>query len=62
MRYKELIQKKIDELKNQIHSQDASISRLRPPDELKAQLQRMLDKLQEIQVLLNTEHDTQTYY
>ena len=58
MRYKQLIQKKINELKNQIHSQNASISQLRPPDELREQLQRMLDKIQEIDVLINTEDET----
>jgi SMC interacting uncharacterized protein involved in chromosome segregation len=62
MRYKQLIQKKITELKNQIHSQNASISQLRPPDELRAQLEKMLDKIQEIDVLINTEHDTHIPY
>jgi hypothetical protein len=62
MRYKQLIQKKITELKNQIHSQNASISQLRSPDELRAQLEKMLDKIQEIDVLINTEHDTPVSY
>lgn len=62
MRYKQLIQKKINELKNQIHSQNASISQLRSPDELRHQLEKMLDKIQEIDVLINTEHDTPISY
>jgi hypothetical protein len=62
MRYKQLIQKKITELKNQIHSQSANISQLRPPDELRFQLEKMLDKIQEIDVLINTEHDTPVSY
>jgi SMC interacting uncharacterized protein involved in chromosome segregation len=55
MRYKQLVEKKLDELKNQIHSQSASISQLRPPQELKDQLDRMLNKIHEIQTLINTE-------
>lgn len=57
MRYKELIRRKIDELKNYIHSQNAQVSTLRPPDELKAQLEKMLNKIHEIEVLLNSEQD-----
>ena len=55
MRYKQLVEKKLDELKNQIHSQNASISQLRPPVELKDQLEKMLNKIHEIQTLINTE-------
>jgi SMC interacting uncharacterized protein involved in chromosome segregation len=62
MRYKQLIQRKIGELKNQINSQSASISQLRPPEELKFQLQKMLDKIQEIEVLINTEDDSPVNY
>ena len=62
MRYKPLIQRKIGELKNQINSQSASISQLRPPEELKFQLQKMLDKIQEIEVLINTEDESPVNY
>jgi hypothetical protein len=62
MRYKQLIQRKIGELKNQINSQSASISQLRPPEELKFQLQKMLDKIQEIEVLINTEDESPVNY
>jgi hypothetical protein len=58
MRYKQLIQKKLEELKNQIHSQSSSISQLRSPEELKFQLERMLEKIHEVQVLINTEQDS----
>jgi acetolactate synthase regulatory subunit len=61
MRYKQLVEKKLAELKNYIHSQNANISQLRPPDELKQQLEKMLDKIQEIQVLINTEDEAIRY-
>jgi hypothetical protein len=58
MRYKQLIQRKLSELKNYIHSQDANISQLRPPEELKFQIQKMLAKIHEIETLINTEDET----
>lgn len=58
MRYKQLILRKISELKNFVHSQDSNISMLRPPEELKFQLQKILSKIHEIEVLLNTEDET----
>jgi len=58
MRYKQLIQRKLAELKNYIHSQDSNISQLRPPEELKFQLQKMLAKIHEIDTLINTEDET----
>lgn len=58
MRYKQIVQKKLNELKNYIHAQDSSISQLRSPEELKHQLEKMLVKLQEVEVLINTEHET----
>ncbi len=57
MRYKELITKKLSELVNMIMYQNSQISQLRPPQELKDTLERMQDKINEIQHLINTEHD-----
>lgn len=58
MRYKQLVIRKLQEIRNQIAVQDSSISQLRPPSELKEQLEKMISKIQEIEVLLNTEHDS----
>jgi hypothetical protein len=58
MRYKQLVTKQLDEVKNLIIGQESMISQLRPPAELKAQLERIQNKLQEIQVLVNTENET----
>lgn len=57
MRYKELVTKKLSELVNMIMYQNSQISQLRPPQELKDTLERMQDKINEIQHLINTEHD-----
>lgn len=57
MRYKELITKKLSELVNMIMYQNSQISQLRPPQELKDTLERMQDKINEIQHLINTEHE-----
>ena len=57
MRYKQLVQKKLNELKNHIHANDSALSHRRPVDELKQQLEKMLTKLQEIEVLINTENE-----
>jgi hypothetical protein len=57
MRYKQLVIRKLTELRNQIAVQDSQISMLRPPIELKDQLEKMISKIQEIEVLLNTEHE-----
>jgi hypothetical protein len=58
MRYKELITKKLGELVNMIMYQSSQISQLRPPQELKETLEKMQDKINEVQHLINTEHDT----
>jgi hypothetical protein len=58
MRYKELITKKLGELVNMIMYQSSQISQLRPPQELKETLEKMQDKINEVQHLNNTEHDT----
>jgi hypothetical protein len=57
MRYKQLITKKLGELINMIMYQNSQISQLRPPQELKETLERMQEKINEIQHLINTEHD-----
>jgi hypothetical protein len=58
MRYKHLVNKKITELTNLITGQESMISRLRPPEELKANLQNLRYKIEEVQVLINTEQET----
>ena len=57
MRYKELITKKLGELVNMIMYQNSQISQLRPPQELKETLEKMQEKINEIQHLINTEHE-----
>ena len=57
MRYIELITKKLGELVNMIMYQSSQISQLRPPQELKDTLERMQEKINEIQHLINTEHE-----
>ena len=57
MRYKELVTKKLNELINMIMYQNSQISQLRPPQELKETLEKMQDKINEIQHLINTEHE-----
>jgi hypothetical protein len=58
MRYKELITKKLGELVNMIMYQSSQISQLRPPQELKETLEKMQDKINEVQHLINTEHES----
>ena len=58
MRYKELITKKLSELVNMIMYQNSQISQLRPPQELKETLEKMQDKINEVQHLIDTEHDS----
>jgi hypothetical protein len=55
MKYKQLIQKKIFELNNFINGQDALLSTGRSIDEVRAHLERIRAKLQEIEVLINSE-------
>lgn len=57
MRYKQLVTKKLSELVNMIMYQSSQISQLRPPQELKETLERMQEKINEIQHLINTEHE-----
>jgi hypothetical protein len=58
MRYKELITKKLGELVNMIMYQSSQISQLRPPQELKETLEKLQEKINEIQHLINTEHES----
>ena len=58
MRYKQLITKKLGELINMIMYQSSQISQLRPPQELKETLEKMQDKINEVQHLINTEHES----
>lgn len=57
MRYKQLITKKLGELINMIMYQNSQISQLRSPQELKETLEKMQEKINEIQHLINTEHE-----
>ena len=58
MRHKQLITKKLGELINMIMYQSSQISQLRPPQELKETLEKMQDKINEVQHLIDTEHDS----
>lgn len=58
MRYKQLVQKKLNELKNYIHAQDSLISHARSIDEIRSQVEKMLAKLHEVEVLINTENES----
>ena len=57
MKYKQLILRKIFELNNLINSQRALVSTARPQDEINAQLDRVKSKLEEIEVLINSESE-----
>jgi hypothetical protein len=59
MKHKELVIKKFGELVNLIAGQESSISRLEHPDVLKQQLERMRNKLNEIEILINNEEQRQ---
>jgi hypothetical protein len=57
MKYKQLILRKIFELNNLINSQRALVSTARSQEELNAQLDRVKAKLEEIEVLINSESE-----
>jgi hypothetical protein len=57
MKYKQLIQKKIFELNNFLNGHDALLSTGRSIDELRAHVERIRAKLQEIEVLINSESE-----
>lgn len=58
MKYKQLIQKKIFELNNFLNGQEALLSTGRTVEELRAHVERMRAKLQEIEVLINSESES----
>ena len=57
MKYKQLILRKLFELSNFINGQEALLSTGRSVDELRAQIERIRTKLQEIEVLINSESE-----
>lgn len=57
MKYKQLILRKIFELNNLINSQRALVSTARSQEELHVQLEKLQSKLQEIEVLINSENE-----
>lgn len=57
MKYKQLILRKIFELNNLINGQKALLSTARSREEIQAQLERVESKLQEIEVLINSESE-----
>ncbi len=57
MKYKQLILRKIFELNNFLNGQDALLSTGRTIDELRTHVERMRAKLQEIEVLINSESE-----
>jgi hypothetical protein len=57
MKYKQLILRKIFELNNFLNGQEALLSTGRSIDELRAQMDRIRAKLQEIEVLVNSESE-----
>jgi hypothetical protein len=58
MRYKQLVSRKLEELQNLINVQSSMVSQMRPPEEMKDHLDKIKNKLQEVQVLINTEYET----
>ena len=57
MKYKQLILRKIFELNNLINSQRALISTARSQEEIHAQLDKVKSKIEEIEVLINSESE-----
>lgn len=57
MKYKQLILRKIFELNNLINGQKALVSTARSREEIQAQLERVVSKLYEIEVLINSESE-----
>jgi hypothetical protein len=58
MRYKQIILKKIFELNNLLNVQRAMLSDNRPREEFLNQIEKQVQKVQEIEVLLNTEQES----
>ena len=57
MKYKQLILRKIFELNNLINSQRALVSTSRPQDEINYHLDKIKYKIEEIEVLINSENE-----
>jgi hypothetical protein len=57
MKYKQLILRKIFELNNLINSQRALVSTARPQDEINSHLDKIKSKIEEIEVLINSENE-----
>jgi hypothetical protein len=58
MKYKQLIVRKIGELKNYLVGQKSLISTNRSREEIFAQIEKIEDKIREIEVLINSEQDS----
>lgn len=58
MRYKQLILKKIFELTNLLNVQRAMLSDNRPREEFLTQIEKQVQKVQEMEVLINTEQES----
>jgi hypothetical protein len=58
MKYKQIILKKMFEINNFLNAQDALISTGRSAEEIKHQIERVRDKIREIEVLLNSEQES----
>jgi hypothetical protein len=58
MKYKQLILRKVFELNNFLNGQDALLSTGRSIDELRAHVEKIRAKLQEIEVLVNSESES----
>jgi hypothetical protein len=57
MKYKQLILRKIFELNNLINSQRALVSTARSQEEIYSQLDKVKSKIEEIEVLINSESE-----
>lgn len=58
MKYKQLILRKIFELNNFLNGHDALLSTGRSLEELRTHIEKMRAKIQEIEVLINSEQET----
>ena len=58
MKYKQLILRKMFELNNFLNAQEALLSTGRSLEEVRIQIQKIRDKMHEIEVLLNGEQES----
>lgn len=58
MKYKQLILRKMFELNNFLNAQEALLSSGRSLEEVKIQIQKIRDKMHEIEVLINGEQES----